>query len=148
MKAYQHILLAVELIPESDKLILHKAKEFASQHHAKLSIVHVIEHLTNFGAAYSIPGGLDVEEEMITGAKVELKKLAEHLHVDVEHQIVKAGSAKHIIVDEAKKIKADLIIVGSHGRHGVGLLLGSTANAVIHAAKCDVLAVRLSADSK
>lgn len=143
MKTYQHILLAVELISESDKLIIQKAKEFAAQYHAKLSLIHIIEHFVNFGAAYSIPGGFDIEEEMVSTAKVDLKKLAEHLHVPIEHQTVKTGSAKHLIVDEAKNIKADLIIVGSHGRHGVGLLLGSTANAVIHAAKCDVLAVRL-----
>ena len=37
----------------------------------------------------------------------------------------------------------DLIVVGSHGRHGLALLLGSTADAVLHHAKCDVMAVRL-----
>jgi universal stress protein A len=36
-----------------------------------------------------------------------------------------------------------LIVVGSHGRHGVRLLLGSTANGILHHAKCDVLAVRI-----
>ncbi|MEO1899758.1 MAG: universal stress protein, partial [Methylococcales bacterium] len=40
----------------------------------------------------------------------------------------------------------DLIVVGSHGRHGLALLLGSTANGVLHHAVCDVLAVRLSDD--
>ena len=34
-------------------------------------------------------------------------------------------------------------MVGSHGRHGLALLLGSTANDVLHGAPCDVLAVRL-----
>ena len=143
MKTYQHILLAVELVPESDKPIIQKAKELMTQSHAKLSLVHGIEHFANFGAAYSIPGGLDVEEQIISGAKQALQKIAEDLHVSAEHQVVKAGSAKHIIIEEAAHMKADLIIVGSHGRHGVRLLLGSTANAVIHAAHCDVLAVRL-----
>ncbi|OGT43020.1 MAG: universal stress protein UspA [Gammaproteobacteria bacterium RIFCSPHIGHO2_12_FULL_40_19] len=143
MKTYQHILLAVELIPESDKLIIEKTKELLALSHAKLSLIHGIEHFANFGAAYNMPGGLDVEEEILASAKETLKKIAESLQVAAEHIIVKSGSAKHIIVDEAQNIKADLIIVGSHGRHGVGLLLGSTANAVIHAAKSDVLAVRL-----
>ena len=35
------------------------------------------------------------------------------------------------------------IVVGSHGRHGLALLLGSTASGVLHGAKCDVLAVRI-----
>ena len=38
---------------------------------------------------------------------------------------------------------ADVIVVGSHGRHGLALLLGSTANGVLHGATCDVLAVRV-----
>jgi universal stress protein A len=37
----------------------------------------------------------------------------------------------------------DLVVVGSHGRHGLSLLLGSTANGVLHGAGCDVLAVRV-----
>ena len=43
----------------------------------------------------------------------------------------------------AREQGADLIIVGSHGRHGLALLLGSTANGVLHGASCDVLAVRV-----
>ena len=45
--------------------------------------------------------------------------------------------------DQAKEQTCDLIVVGSHGRHGLALLLGSTANDVLHGAPCDVLAVRL-----
>ena len=48
-----------------------------------------------------------------------------------------------VVLEEVERLKADLIIVGSHGRHGVRLLLGSTANAILHGAKCDVLAVRI-----
>ena len=53
------------------------------------------------------------------------------------------GSPKTEIVRVANENKVDLIIVGSHGRHGLALLLGSTANGVLHHATCDVLAVRL-----
>ena len=40
-------------------------------------------------------------------------------------------------------IQANLIVVGSHGRHGLALIFGSTANGVLHGAGCDVLAVRV-----
>ena len=50
---------------------------------------------------------------------------------------------ENIIINIADQEKVDLIIVGSHGRHGLALLLGSTANSVLHHAKCDVMAVRL-----
>jgi universal stress protein A len=43
----------------------------------------------------------------------------------------------------ARELRCDLVVVGSHGRHGLALLLGSTANDVLHGAQCDVLAVRL-----
>ena len=50
---------------------------------------------------------------------------------------------RHEIQQLAKDQKCDWIVVGSHGRHGLALLLGSTANDVLHGAPCDVLAVRL-----
>ena len=53
------------------------------------------------------------------------------------------GSPKAEIIRIAEDMGADLIVVGSHGRHGIALLLGSTAASVVHHAKCDVLAVRL-----
>ena len=43
----------------------------------------------------------------------------------------------------AEELGTDLIVVGSHGRHGLALLMGSTANGVLHGANCDVLAVRV-----
>ena len=43
----------------------------------------------------------------------------------------------------AKELKVDLIVVGSHGKHGLSLLLGSTANGVLQGSPCDVLAVRV-----
>ena len=39
----------------------------------------------------------------------------------------------------------ELIVVGSHGRHGFSLIFGSTSNSVLHGAQCDVLAVRIDA---
>jgi universal stress protein A len=56
---------------------------------------------------------------------------------------VELGATKFEIARVAKENTFDLIVVGSHGRHGVALLLGSTANAVLHGAPCDVLAVRV-----
>jgi len=39
----------------------------------------------------------------------------------------------------------DLIVLGTHGQKGVQLLLGTTANSVLHGSNCDVLAVRIFA---
>ncbi len=143
MALYKHILLAVELSPESDHLIIQKTKEFIKQHQVQVTVIHVVEHYVNFGAAYAMPGGIEVEQELIKNAEKMLQEIGSELKIPSSHIIVKSGAAKHVIVDEAKAVGADLIVVGSHGRHGVRLLLGSTANAVLHAAECDVLAVRV-----
>ena len=57
---------------------------------------------------------------------------------------VEFGRAIDEILVTAKNEAADLIVIGSHGRHGIKLLLGATANGVLHRAECDVLAVRVA----
>lgn len=143
MKRYQNILLAVELESASDNLVIKKAKELRDHFDAKLTLLHAVEHLSNYGAAYGVSAGVDVEEVLQQEAKKGLSKLGEEANVNKASQIVKVGPAKQLILDHALEMEADLIVLGSHGRHGVQLLLGSTANAVLHGAQCDVLAVRV-----
>lgn len=143
MKEYKHILLAVELDTGCDDLPARKAQELAKEFGAQLSLIHAVEHMTSYGAAYGIAAGADIEEMLLENAKEGMTKLGQKMTVPESHQIIKVGPAKIVILEEADHIGADLIVVGSHGRHGVRLLLGSTANAVLHGAKCDVLAVRI-----
>jgi universal stress protein A len=79
-------------------------------------------------------------------AKKRLHKLAVELSVSEDNVWLEMGSPKAEIVRVAEENKVDLIVVGSHGRHGLALLLGSTANGVLHHTRCDVLAVRLQDD--
>ncbi|MFP6816664.1 MAG: universal stress protein [Pseudomonadales bacterium] len=55
-----------------------------------------------------------------------------------------AGSTADGVHDLARTIGADLIVVGTHGRHGLQLIKGSTANAVLHGVQCDALSVRVA----
>ncbi len=143
MMAYKKIVLAVELSDEGDEELIKQAKEMADQFSADLYLVHAMEHMSSYGAAYGVAAGAEIEDLMMDNARAEMARIAHLLHIPEEHQILKSGPAKFIILEEAEKINADLIMVGSHGRHGIRLLLGSTANAVLHGANCDVLAVRL-----
>ncbi len=143
MNLYHKILVALELNPECDEIILEKAKELSAQENATLYLIHAVEHLSNYGAAYGVSAGVDVEEMLIKEANESMRDVGNHLNISANRQIVKVGPAKMIILEEAEKLGIDLVVVGSHGRHGVRLLLGSTANAVLHASKCDVLAVRV-----
>lgn len=140
---YTNILLALELEPKSDDHIVKKAVEIAEQFKAKITLIHAIEYLSNYGAAYGMAVGVDIEDELRKDAEKRMKKLGEQLNIPKSQQILKTGPAKHIILEEAEKMGANLIVLGSHGRQGVRLLLGSTANAVLHGAPCDVLAVRV-----
>lgn len=143
MKEYKNILLAVELETGCDTVPAHKAKELAKEFGAQLTLVHAVEHMVSYGAAYGIAAGADIEEMLLDNAKEAMAQLAATLDIPQDRQIIKIGPAKLVILEEAEELGIDLIVVGSHGRHGVRLLLGSTANAVLHGAKCDVLAVRI-----
>lgn len=145
MENYKKILIAVELNPKTDKAIVKKILEIKGASKAKLTLVHAVEYVSGYGYGlpYSTIMSTEVEKVLLEHTKKEMEKLGEHLGVETVDQIIKCGPAKFIILEEAERVKADLIVVGSHGRHGVRMLLGSTANAVLHGAKCDVLAVRL-----
>jgi universal stress protein A len=72
-----------------------------------------------------------------------LIKLANKFAIDDKHTYFEIGTVRHEVVKLAEKLKADLIVVGTHSHHGIDALLGSRANAILHNAKCDVLAVRV-----
>lgn len=143
MKQYKNILLALELEPDADLPLIEKAKSVVKEFGAQLWLVHSVEHLNSYGAAYGVAAGVDVDAVLKTEAEQLMERIADELGVPDERCIVLEGPAKYVILEEAEKTKADLIIVGSHGRHGVRLLLGSTANSILHGAQCDVLAVRV-----
>ncbi len=144
MNSYKHILLAVDFFEQCDPVI-HRAQELAARYQAKLSIVHVVDSLpiTDAGYGADIPFNLDLTAELMANAKTRLATLAKQLAIADNDQWLEMGSPKTEIIRIAIENKVDLIIVGSHGRHGLALLLGSTANGVLHYAPCDVLAVRL-----
>lgn len=143
MSHYKHILLAVDF-SEHGEQVTNTAKIMAEQNRAILSVVHVVESLPLTDAAYGpIPFDVDFAQELLDTAKMRLAKLANELAVPENRQWLEMGSPKLEIVRIAEENHADLIVVGSHGRHGLALLLGSTANGVLHHAQCDVLAVRL-----
>ncbi|MDO9212867.1 MAG: universal stress protein [Methylococcales bacterium] len=144
MNNYQHILLAVDFFEQCD-IVINRAKDLAERYQATLSLVHVVDSLpiTDAGYGADIPFNLDLTAELMNNAKVRLTELAVKLAVPETCQWLEMGSPKVEIIRIAEENKVDLIVIGSHGRHGLALLLGSTANSVLHHAQCDVLAVRL-----
>lgn len=144
---YQHILIAVDFSSHTEE-VCSKAQALAARNNAKLSICHIVEDfpLTDFAYEPMISVDIDMREALLEAGKKQLVKLAEEMEIPASRQWVECGSPGHNLVRIADENQADLIVVGSHGRHGIKMLLGSTANAVLHHAHCDVLAVRLKDD--
>jgi len=147
MRDYQHVLLAVDY-SEQGVYVAEKARSLAYRYQAKLSIIHVLDNIpmpdTNYGTV--IPLNQYSSDELLEAEKVKLMQLGDQLNVDLANRWMLWGVPKQEIIHIAEQEQVDLIVVGSHGRHGLALLLGSTANSVLHYAKCDVMAIRLQDD--
>lgn len=142
MSIYQKILVAIDLTEEAPQ-VLNKAVEISKAHGAQLMLVHVVEPV---GYAYGgdIPMDLtELQDQLDKAAKDQLAQYGEQYGVSKENQVVTVGRPESEIHRLSKEQNTDLVIVGSHGRKGFQLLLGSTANGVLHGTVCDVLAVRI-----
>lgn len=135
---YQNILLATDLT-ESGKEAANKARELANQCGATLFAIHVVAPIP----AYGYPGVTDIESPYIDEAKEELNKLCEKYSIPEKNRYLKVGSTKRVVMELAEKLNIDLIIVGSHSKSAFTKLLGSTANAILHTAPCDVVTIRI-----
>ncbi|MGZ8157665.1 MAG: universal stress protein [Methylobacter sp.] len=147
MGAYQHILLAVDYSGHSNAFA-RQAKDLAERYQAKLSVIHVLDNIpmpdTGYGTV--IPLNEDSGYELLEAEKARLKQIGDQLGIAQTNRWLIWGTPKQEIVRLAERERIDLIVVGSHGRHGLSLLLGSTANSVLHYAGCDVMAIRLPND--
>lgn len=140
---YQNILVAVDL-SEDSRLVLQRAQEIASRNQsAKLSVVHTLEPL-GFAYGGDIPMDLtSVQEQLDEHAHKRLAELVKEFNIAEENQHILVGMPDAETHRLAQENQVDLIVVGSHGRHGLQLLLGSVSSGVLHGAPCDVLAVRV-----
>ena len=144
MTVYSHILLAVDFTPVTDT-VARQAMELCRVFKARLSLVHVVEYMqVDLYNDLVPPLGPEVEQELLELARQRLQELAEKLGIDNSECFVGQGNTRGEILRLAEELNADLIVIGSHGRSGIQRLLGSTANAVLHGAPCDVLAVRIT----
>jgi universal stress protein A len=142
MSGYRHLLLGVDLSAESAQVVA-RAKAMRDAFGSELSVIHVIEPLS-FAYGGDIPMDFSgIQEEIHKQASTHMASLCEPLAIPESNRHLVVGRPETEIHHIAEEIGADLIVVGSHGRHGLALLMGSTANGVLHGARCDVLAVRV-----
>ncbi|MEX0942502.1 MAG: universal stress protein [Pseudomonadales bacterium] len=145
MTKYKKVLLAVDFSSDNDQII-ERAQKIVKDDGAELLLVHAHEPTI---AAYQTGGMASfstqvvaLDDELRKMGEKNLAELAKKLKVKSANCFLPYGKASLEIKRVAEENDVDLIVLGTHGQHGLGLLLGSTANAVLHGVSCDVLAVR------
>ena len=140
MSYYSNILVAVDIFAQSN-VVIEKALNIAKSP-KNLSIIYVTVPMVNyqpFGMAYEG----DFFNDLCLQSKEKLKEIAQTYAIPSSQIYSPVGNPADEIHTIAQDINADLIVMGTHGRSGLKLLLGSTANGVLHGVKCDVLAVKV-----
>lgn len=134
------ILVATDF-SECSALALEQASSLARSYGAKLLIVHVDESGQFSDGAYA---GWPVNEH-VDVPRQQLEAVVPHEPVEVSRHML-SGTPAHEIAHFAEANKVDLIVIGTHGRTGLGrLVLGSVAERLLRYAECPVLTVRASA---
>lgn len=145
--AYRKVLLAVDFAADNDEIV-EKAVAAAKQNSAELLVIHVNEPMSSSCGAAPIGGWspqiVELDIEARKQAEERLTALSDELNVDSNHRFMCEGRPAIEIKRLAEEQSVDLVVLGTHGKHGLGLLLGSTANGVLHGVSCDVLAVRVA----
>ena len=145
MAGYSNVLLALDFHSDNEALI-EKGKAVAEQYGAKLFVIHVQEPIA---AAYTADGfAFNEQLASLHGAirqeaRTRLDKMAERFGLEEDQVILAEGNPSDEIHEAQESHNIDLIVLGTHGQKGIQLLLGSTANSVLHGVKCDVLTIRL-----
>lgn len=147
MPRIARILVPTDFSAASD-VALSYARSLATQFGASINLVHVFEDPLASGAFVGdgiVAMPLDLREGMLRDAREQLEKQhAKHVQsLPLSSADLLVGPAAKRIVEHAEKIHADLIVMGTHGRGGLGhVLLGSIAEKVVRTARCPVLTAR------
>lgn len=140
MPNYKKILLVVDL-SEDSQIIGERAKTVAGE--GEITLLHVVEYVPVEPMGEALLPTVQIESELVDRARKKLTELAQRLGLDNSKQLVETGSIKAEIIRTAQRLACDLIVLGSRERHGLAILLNFTEDTILHAAPCDVLAVRL-----
>ena len=145
MGAYDRVLVGLDLSERNAELILERACHIAEPD--AIEVLHVSErlhsHYEEYPANQSFPNSEVLDEAIKKEADVHLERLCRPFGIK-KHQVLGGHPSK--VLHEQTEVDVDVVVIGTHGRHGWRLLLGSTPNAVIHGTPCSVLAVRVHDD--
>ncbi len=142
MTDYRRILVAIDL-SEASGPVLEQALHLSRGLSAELHLLHVVEYIPVEPMGEALLPAVDIEQELAEGARRRLEELASQAGAaELERQVV-TGSIKNEVVRVAEELEADLVVIGSKERHGLGVMVNLTEDTILHSAPCDVLAVRV-----
>ena len=144
MHSYSRILVAIDLKDES-LLVARRGQAIAQAGGGEPLLLHVVEYIPVDPMGDNALPPTQLIDELVGAARKRLIALATQLGVPADHCSVEVGSVKAEIVRSARNQHCDLIVLGAHERHGLSIFLNFTEDTVLHAAPCDVLAVRVGA---
>jgi universal stress protein A len=144
MLRYRKVLVLLDL-GEGSEQVFAAAREIAAHSNAALVALHVVEYLPAepMGESF-LPTQIDLERSLTERARPLLEDMVKRSGAPNSSARVELGNTKAQILAVAEEEKPDLIVLGSRERHGLAVLVNFTEDTVLHAAPCDVLAVRLS----
>ena len=141
--SYKRAIVAVDVVSDAAEIVLARAQQVCTG--AEVTAVHVVdEGYLYFSDEVAIPGVADLHHKVLQESAQRLEAASEA--AGFEHRMLLEGHAANEIRRYAEDQNADVVVMGAHGRHGWRLLLGSTANAVLHGTVCDVLCVHVPED--
>lgn len=142
--AYQRVVVALDVAADSAATVVARAGQVAQG--ARVTAVHVVDESHLHYSEVAAPGVVEMHQRLTAEAAERLATLSDAGGI-ADHTLLRGHAAREIH-RYAEEQGADAIVMGAHGRHGWRLLLGSTANAVLHGAKCDVFCVHIPEETK
>jgi universal stress protein A len=140
--AYKKILVLLDLSEDSEQLAI-AGRDLAAYSNAAMVVLHVVEFVPVEPLGESLMPVPKIEDELVNRSREKLGELIARLGLPRATGRVEVGNTKAAILRVADEEHADLIVLGSRERHGLAILVNFTEDTVLHAAHCDVLAVRL-----
>lgn len=141
MREYKKILAAVDITDGSEK-IAERARDVAQRYGGTVILLHVVEYVPVEPMGEALLPAVQIEGELVERAKKRIAELAAKAGLEQAEQLVHAGNIKAELVRVAQERGVDLIVLGSRERHGLSIMFNQTEDTILHAAPCDVLAVR------
>ena len=149
MQEIKTVVTPIDFSENADK-IAKSAAYVAGKFGARLDLIFVVQNFEDYSGFFvpqmHVP---NLEEELLTGAEERMESFLEEMHKattqfkvkEVTHKVL-MGDVAEQIVDYATEIRADLIIMGTHGYKGLEkIMFGSVADKVVRSALCPVTTI-------